>query len=83
MNSSFISIVDFACRVGFTQCSHMFTQFNAAAVILKGAKHEILVAVIFTQIHSVWISDLGTRPKNPKSVCLGPYITLYFPRFCF
>jgi hypothetical protein len=50
---------------------------------LKGPKHEIFVAGIFTQINSVWIGDLRTRPKNKKSVCVGPYMTLYFPRILF
>ncbi len=27
--------------------------------------------------------DLGTRTKNPKSLCLGPYMTVYFLRFLF
>ncbi len=31
---------------------------------LKGPKHELLVAGIFTQIRLVWVGDLGTRPKN-------------------
>jgi hypothetical protein len=40
--------------------------------------HEIFVAVIFTQIRPVWISDLGTRPNNlktpaPNISCLDPF----------
>jgi hypothetical protein len=50
---------------------------------LKGPKHEILVAGIFTEIRPVWVGDLETRPKNLKSLCLGPYITLYFLGFLF
>jgi hypothetical protein len=30
-----------------------------------------------------WVGDLGTRPKNPKSLCLGPYITFFSRDFCF
>jgi hypothetical protein len=33
---------------------------------LKGPKLEIFGARVFTQIRPVWVSDLGTRPKNPK-----------------
>jgi hypothetical protein len=29
------------------------------------------------------VGDLETRPKNLKSLCLGPYITLYFLGFFF
>ncbi len=39
---------------------------------LKGPKLEIFVAGIFAQIRPIWIGDLGTRPKNPKKLCLGP-----------
>ncbi len=39
---------------------------------LKGPKREIFVAWIFAQIRPIWIGDLGTRPKNPKILCLGP-----------
>ncbi len=39
---------------------------------LKGPKREIFVAEIFAQIRPVWIGDLGTRPKNPKKLYLGP-----------
>jgi hypothetical protein len=46
----------------------------------------MFVAGIFTEIRPVWASDFETRPKNLKSVCLGPYITL-LPfiswNFCF
>ncbi len=41
-------------------------------------KREIFVAGIFTEIKPVWEGDLETRPKNLKSLCLVPYITLYF-----
>jgi hypothetical protein len=50
---------------------------------LKGPKREIFVAGIFTEIRPVWEGDLETRPKNLKSLCLGPYITLYFLGFLF
>jgi hypothetical protein len=29
------------------------------------------------------VRDLENRPKNLKSLCLGPYVTLYFPGFLF
>jgi hypothetical protein len=41
----------------------------------------MFVAGIFTEIRPVWVGDLETRPKNLKSLCLGPYITLYFLGF--
>jgi hypothetical protein len=50
---------------------------------LKGPKREMFVAGIFTENRSVWVGDLETRPKNLKSLCLGPYITLYFLGFLF
>ncbi len=50
---------------------------------LKGPKREIFVAGIFTEIRPVWVGDLDTRPKNLKSLCLGPYINLYFLGFLF
>jgi hypothetical protein len=50
-------------------------------VCLKGPKREMFVAGIFTEIRPVLVGDLETRPKNLKSLCLGPYITLYFLRF--
>jgi hypothetical protein len=50
---------------------------------LKRPKREIFVAGIFTQIRPVWVGDLETRPKNLKSLCLGPYINLYFLGFLF
>ena len=34
---------------------------------LKGPKHEIFGSRVFAQIRPVWVGDLGTRPKNPKS----------------
>jgi hypothetical protein len=46
---------------------------------LKGPKREIFGLRIFAQIRPIWIGYLGTRPKNPKKLCLGPYIALYFP----
>jgi hypothetical protein len=54
-----------------------------SCVPLKGPKHKIFVAGIFTEIRPVWVGDLETRPKNLKSLCLGPYITLYFLGFLF
>jgi hypothetical protein len=50
---------------------------------LKGPKREIFVAGIFAQIRPIWLGYLVTRPKDPKKLRLGPYITLYFPRFLF
>jgi hypothetical protein len=44
---------------------------------------EIFVAGIFKQIRPVWIGDLGTRPKNPKSLCLGPCLPHLSWEFCF
>jgi hypothetical protein len=52
-------------------------------LLLKGPKHEIFFAGIFTEIRPVWVGELETRPKNLKSLCLGPYITLYFLGFLF
>ncbi len=49
--------------------------------LLKGPKREIFGLGIFAQIRPIWIGYLGTRPKNPKKLRLGPYIALYFPRF--
>ncbi len=48
---------------------------------VKGPEREMFVAGIFTEIRPVWVGDLETRPKNLKSLCLGPYITLYFLGF--
>jgi hypothetical protein len=48
---------------------------------LKGPKREIFGFGFFTQIKPIWIGYLGTRPKNPNNLRLGPYIALYFPRF--
>jgi hypothetical protein len=48
---------------------------------LKGPKREMFVAGIFTEIRPVWVGDLETMPKNLKSLCLGPYITLCFLGF--
>ncbi len=48
---------------------------------LKGPKREIYGLRIFAQIRPIWIGYLGTRPKNPKKLRLGPYIALYFLRF--
>ncbi len=56
---------------------------NGQILALKGPKREIFGLGIFAQIRPIWIGDLGTRPKNPKKLGLGPYISLYFPRFLF
>jgi hypothetical protein len=50
-------------------------------ICFNGSKREMFVAGIFTEIRLVWVSDLETLPKNLKSFCLGPYITLYFLGF--
>ncbi len=47
---------------------------------LQGPKREMFVAGIFTEIRPVWVGDLETRPKNLKSLCLGPFISW---DFCF
>ncbi len=49
-----------------------FLRLEAKRVTLKGPKREIFVAGIFAQIRPIWIGDLGTWPKNPKKLCLGP-----------
>jgi hypothetical protein len=33
-------------------------------MILKGAQLEIFGSGEYTQIRSVWVGDIGTRPKN-------------------
>jgi hypothetical protein len=48
---------------------------------LKVPKCGMFVAEIFIEIRPVWVGDLEARPKNLKSLCLGPYITLYFLGF--
>ncbi len=51
--------------------------FTRPQLPLKGPnKHEILVAVIFTQIRPEWVGDFGTRPKNSLSLWLRTYIYL-------
>jgi hypothetical protein len=50
---------------------------------LKGPRREMFAAGSFTEIRPVWVGDLETRPKNQKSLSLGPYITLYFLEFLF
>jgi hypothetical protein len=57
--------------------------FNLRIKGLKGPKREIFVAGIFAQSRPIWLGYLVTRPKNPNKLRLGPYITLYFPRFLF
>ncbi len=75
-------------RFGKKQRTHILLNFfylNKASelLVLKGPKREIFVAGIFTEIRPVWVGDLETRPKNLKSLCSGPYITLYFMGFLF
>ncbi len=60
------------------------TTFEVAEMMykpLKGPKREIFGLGIFAQIRPIWIGYLGTRPKNPKKLRLGPYIAFYFPGF--
>jgi hypothetical protein len=45
-------------------------EFGLWGTYLKGPQLEIFVAVIFTQSRPVWV---GTKPKNSKSLWLGPY----------
>jgi hypothetical protein len=59
------------------------TGFPSWVISLKGPKREIFVAGIVAQIRPIWLGYLVTRPKNPKKLRLGPYITLYFPKFLF
>jgi hypothetical protein len=56
---------------------------KTALMHLKGPKREIFVTGIFTEIRPVWVGDLETRPIYLKSLCLGPYITIYFLGFLF
>jgi hypothetical protein len=60
-----------------------YPSFPLIDFLLQGPKREIFVAGIFTEIRPVWVDDLETMPKNLKSLCLGPYITLYFLGFLF
>jgi hypothetical protein len=48
---------------------------------LKGPKLEIFVDRIFTQIRPVWIGNLGTRAKNPKSYVCGLMLPFIFGIF--
>ncbi len=48
--------------------SGLMSRFVCEYRYLKGPRHEIFVAGIFTQIRPVWVGDLGTRPKSPKSL---------------
>ncbi len=52
-------------------------------MILKGPKHEMFVAGIFTEIRPVWVVDLETRPKNLKSLCFGLKFPFISWDFCF
>ncbi len=45
---------------------------DTGARFLKGPKCEIFDSRVFAQIRPIWIGDLGTRPKNPKKLGLGP-----------
>ncbi len=51
--------------------------------LLKGPKHEIFFAGIFTQIYFAWIGEEGIRPKNPKSVFRGLTLPFIIRDFCF
>ncbi len=59
----------------------LFVSKDSCHLFLKGPKREMFVDWIFTEIRPVWVGDLETRPKNLKSLCLGPYITRYFLGF--
>jgi hypothetical protein len=52
---------------------------------MKGPKHEIFEHGVFTQIRSVWIGDLGSRPKNVKSISYvwGLILPFISRDFCF
>ncbi len=52
--------------------SALEVDIHVPKLFLKGPKREIFVAGIFAQIRPIWIGYLGTRPKNPKKICLGP-----------
>ena len=52
-------------------------------ISLQGPKLEIFGSRVFTQIRPVWVGDLGTRPKNSKSLWLGPYIYLFIGKIIF
>ncbi len=67
----------------FTMAFYSFAIYFklSLTLTLKGPKREIYGLGIFAQIRPIWIGYLGTRPKNPKKLRLGPYIALYFPRF--
>jgi hypothetical protein len=49
---------------------------------LKGPKREIFGLGIFAQIRPIWIGYLGTRPKNPKQLRLGPILPFISRDFC-
>ncbi len=51
---------------------HGFQRQRLRRYVLKGPKREIFGLGIFAQIRPIWICDLGTRPKNPKKLGLGP-----------
>ncbi len=51
----------------------------ADEAVLKKSKKKIVIShlmgpkrEIFAQIRPIWIDDLGTRPKNPNKLGLGP-----------
>jgi hypothetical protein len=45
---------------------------------VKGPMLEILGFGIFTQIRPVWMGDLGTNPKNSKSLLFGLKIVILY-----
>ncbi len=52
--------------------------------MLKGAKREMFVAGIFTEIRPVWVGYLVTKPKNIKKVYVWGLILPFISwDFCF
>jgi hypothetical protein len=80
-NSS--NIITKTIEKGRKKATRNAEEYFKTIITFKGSTLEIFVAEIFTQIRPVWAGDIGTRPKNPKCLCFGPYITLYFPIFLF
>ncbi len=58
-----------------------FIKLNICGIWILKVAQDWDIAGIFTQIRSVWIGYLGSRPKNRKTLCLGSYITLCFLGF--
>jgi hypothetical protein len=46
--------------------SERWLPIQEKASFLMGPKLEIFGSGVSTQIRTVWVGDLGTRPKNPK-----------------